>query len=120
MTITTPSARAVTIKAKRGRDEEIFASVAGDADANPTPKGVHRDWVRMPDLRGLRFRLKLTQEAFAERYDIPLTSLRDWEQRRTVPDKVTRTYLRAIALEPETIAEIVGRKPARPKDDVAA
>ena len=110
MTITSTK-RSAAAKPKMDRDAKIMASVAGDPDAAPTAKGVKRDWIRMPDLRGLRFRLDLTQEAFAERYDIPLTSLRDWEQRRTVPDKVTRTYLRAIALEPELIAEIVGRRP---------
>ncbi len=66
----------------------------------------------MPHLPSLRRRLKLTQEAFAERYDLPVASVRDWEQRQTMPDRAARTYLRAIALEPEVMAEIVRRRPA--------
>ena len=90
-------------------DAAIEALALGDPDCPPSTPEQLAKAVRMPHLPSLRRRLKLTREAFAERYDLPVASVRDWEQRRTVPDKAARTYLRAIALEPMVIAEIVGR-----------
>jgi len=97
-------------------DEEeaaIMAAALSDPDAQPSSPEKLAAMVRMPHLRTLRRRLDLTQEQFAERYEIPVASIRDWEQRRTTPDKAVRTYLRVIALEPALVAEIVARKPPR-------
>jgi putative transcriptional regulator len=44
-----------------------------------------------------------TQEAFAARYQIPLGTLRDWEQARAEPDQPARAYLRTIAGDPEGV-----------------
>ncbi len=51
----------------------------------------------------LRWRLGLTQAAFAERYRIPLGTLREWEQHRSEPDQTARAYLAAIAADPEGV-----------------
>jgi putative transcriptional regulator len=48
--------------------------------------------------------LRLTQEEFAARYEIPVGTIRDWEQRRTEPDAAARAYLRAIIGDPEGVA----------------
>ena len=45
----------------------------------------------------LRRALGLTQEEFAARFQIPLGTLRDWEQGKSEPDQSARAYLRAIA-----------------------
>ncbi len=90
-------------------DAAIEAAALADPDCPPSTPEQLAKAVRMPHLPSLRRRLKLTHEAFAERYDLPVASVRDWEQQRTVPDKAARTYLRAIALEPEVMEEIVGR-----------
>jgi len=55
-------------------------------------------------VKALRERLGLSQNAFAETYGIPASSIRDWEQGRTSPDKTARAYLQAIARLPEEIA----------------
>lgn len=47
----------------------------------------------------------LAQPAFAERYGIPVASLRDWEQGRRVPDAAAQSYLRVIARLPDAVAE---------------
>lgn len=47
----------------------------------------------------------LTQQAFSDRYGIPVASLRDWEQGRRSPDSATLSYLRVIARLPEVIAK---------------
>ena len=92
-------------------ESEIMGAALSDPDAQPSSPDKLAKMVRMPHLRSLRRRLNLTQEQFAERYEIPVASIRDWEQRRTTPDKAVRTYLRVIALEPGIVAEIVARRP---------
>ncbi|MGH7744802.1 MAG: helix-turn-helix domain-containing protein, partial [Candidatus Dormibacteria bacterium] len=47
--------------------------------------------------------LGFTQEKFAARYQIPIGTLRDWEQGRSEPDQPTRAYLKVIAQDPEHI-----------------
>lgn len=49
----------------------------------------------------------LSQSAFAERYGIPVASLRDWEQGRRKPDNATRSYLRVIARIPDDVAKVL-------------
>jgi putative transcriptional regulator len=51
----------------------------------------------------IRRTLGLTQEAFATRFQIPIGTLRDWEQGRAEPDQTARAYLRAIAGDPEAV-----------------
>ena len=65
---------------------------------------------RSPRLRALRcacngsaVRPGLSQPAFAEKYDIPVGTLRDWEQGRTRPDAAALAYLRVIEHEPEAV-----------------
>lgn len=60
---------------------------------------------RVPRVVTIRRTLGLTQEEFAARYHIPLGTLRDWEQGRSVPDAPARAYLTVIAKEPERVAE---------------
>lgn len=47
----------------------------------------------------------LSQQEFAKRYDIPVATLRDWEQGRRMPDATARNYLRLIVRDPEWVAE---------------
>jgi putative transcriptional regulator len=54
--------------------------------------------------RRLRNRLGLTQEAFAERYGIPLSAIRQYEIARTMPPPAVRAYLTVIEREPEMAA----------------
>jgi putative transcriptional regulator len=73
---------------------------------------------RVPRARTLRRALGLTQEEFATRYQIPIGTLRDWEQGRTEPDRPARAYLKAIAGDPEAVQRAlrsgVIRPPAAP------
>jgi putative transcriptional regulator len=47
--------------------------------------------------------LALTQEEFAAHYRIPLGTLRDWEQGRSVPDQPAKAYLTVIARDPKAV-----------------
>lgn len=58
---------------------------------------------RVSRTKTLRRALGLTQEKFAARYQIPLGTLRNWEQGRAEPDQPARAYLKAIAGDPEAV-----------------
>ena len=62
----------------------------------------------IPNVKKLRERLGLTQEAFAAAYRIPVGTLRDWEQCRKRPDAPARAYLTVIARNPEAVAGFLG------------
>jgi len=70
-----------------------------------------------PHPKRIRERLKLTQEQFAERFEIPLGTLRDWEQGACYPDQAARTLLRVIEQDPEGVANALARSylPPKPK-----
>ncbi len=57
----------------------------------------------VPRAKTLRRALDLTQEEFATRYQIPIGTLRDWEQGRAEPDQPARAYLKAIAGASEAV-----------------
>lgn len=86
---------------------EVEAAAAADPDARPmTAEELHRAR-RVPRVKTLRRALGFTQEEFAVRYQIPLGTLRDWEQGRTEPDQPTRAYLKVIAKDPERVHRLL-------------
>lgn len=60
----------------------------------------------------IREEFKLTQEEFAEAFDLDLATLRGWEQGRREPDRATKAYLQVIAAEPEMVVGILHKKRA--------
>ena len=53
----------------------------------------------------VRQKLKLTQAEFAERFGLPLATVRNWEQGRTLPDAPARVLLAVIARHPDAVAD---------------
>jgi putative transcriptional regulator len=91
-------------------DEEVMAAALSDPDAQPIPNGTDEELEkiglhRVVNTYVLRKRLGVTQEEFAERYKIPVGTLRDWEQRRKMPDAPARAYLKVIEANPEMVAK---------------
>jgi putative transcriptional regulator len=86
-------------------DDEIHAAALADPDAQPiTPENeVHMR--RTPQVRVIRRALKLSQEEFAARFNIPIGTLRDWEQGRKDPDAAARAYLKVIGRNPSAVTE---------------
>ncbi len=82
--------------------EEVEKAARADPDAQPRMKA-------RPRVQIIRRALDLTQEEFAERYHIPLGTLRDWEQGRAEPDQPTRAYLTIIARDPERVHRVLRR-----------
>lgn len=51
--------------------------------------------------RAVRASLSMTQQEFAAAIGIPLPTLRNWEQGRTLPDPAARALLKILAREPK-------------------
>ena len=90
-------------------DEEIQDAALSDPDSVPVPVYDTPGLIHQVNVKKLRERLGMTQEAFAEAYRIPVGTLRDWEQRRKIPDAPARAYLTVIARNPEAVAELLRR-----------
>ena len=82
-----------------------------DPDARPLTLADLKRMKPRPRVQIIRRALDLTQEEFAERYHIPLGTLRDWEQGRAEPDQPTRAYLTLIARDPEHVGRILNQRP---------
>jgi putative transcriptional regulator len=81
-------------------EEQRHAAALADPDAQPLSDADMNRMKPTPRLKIIRRALGLTQEEFAARYQIPLGTLRDWEQGAKKPDQAARAYLRAIAGDP--------------------
>jgi putative transcriptional regulator len=55
------------------------------------------------DVRKIRTRLGLSQEAFAETYGFALSAVRDWEQGRRHPERSARILLKIVEREPDAV-----------------
>jgi DNA-binding transcriptional regulator YiaG len=76
--------------------------------ANHKPKRGSPDDVASfgEQVRQLRASLSLTQEAFCERFKIPISNLRNWEQESVKPDNAARLLIEMIKVDPEAVAEL--------------
>ena len=68
--------------------------------------------VAMP-IAALRARVGLSQAKFAKALRIPPTTLRNWEQGRTQPDPVARSFFALVEADPERAFRILAGHPAR-------
>ena len=93
------------------KPEERHAAALSDPDAQPLGPDDFRRMKRTPQVKIIRRALGLTQEQFAERFHIPLGTLRDWEQGRKEPDTAARAYLRVIGHNPAAVTEALTFKP---------
>ncbi|MSO98517.1 MAG: helix-turn-helix domain-containing protein [Rhodospirillaceae bacterium] len=83
---------------------EIIAGlkeVEKDRQGKPAKLVTYR--VRLPNIKALRQKLKLTQTEFARRYCLNARTVQDWEQGRAQPDPMVRAYLTVIAHNPRAV-----------------
>jgi putative transcriptional regulator len=92
-------------------EEEIDAAALTDPDNPPRTPEREKHLKRVPQVKVMRRALRLTQEEFAQRFHIPLGTLRDWEQGKTQPDQAARAYLRVIARNPKAVLEALSAAP---------
>lgn len=90
-------------------DEEVMAAALTDPDAQPLDSETLAKMRRVSPVKALRQRLGMTQVEFAEAFRLPVSTLRDWEQHRSVPDAPARALLQAIAREPETMRRLLSQ-----------
>jgi len=98
--------RGETVKIPRSKpmdEATIRAAAKADPDNPPLSRKRMASMQRVPQVKVLRRALGLTQEEFSARYQIPLGTLRDWEQGRAQPDLPTRAYLKVIARDPDAV-----------------
>ena len=85
-------------------DEDVEAAALSDTDALPISDSEFEHRKRVPRVKTIRRALALTQDEFAQRFHIPVGTLRDWEQGRSTPDQPALAYLKVIARDPEAVA----------------
>ena len=75
----------------------------------PVPP-VHKPTViaNLVDVAALRSRLGLRQAEFADHIAVPVGTLRNWEQRRRLPNGSARVLLALLNRNPEIIARSLG------------
>lgn len=73
----------------------IVANTAADAQA--------------VDVRSVRRKRGLTQQAFADTFGFTVGAVRDWEQGRKRPDRAARVLLAVIQTAPEVVADAVAQ-----------
>jgi putative transcriptional regulator len=61
------------------------------------------------DVKKIRARVGLSQEAFAATYGFALSAVRDWEQGRRRPERSARILLKIVEKEPEAVTRALGR-----------
>src|SRR5271167_4734340 len=79
---------------------EGLNSALAHATGKPAP-GTVEHVVMVPDVKAIREALGLSQSEFSDTYNIPLATLKGWEQRRRHPDATAAAYIRTIALYPK-------------------
>lgn len=93
-------------------DEEVMAAARSDPDAQPLDPEQLKRMCRVSRVKVLRQRLGMTQAEFAQAFHLPITTLRDWEQRRSTPDAPARALLLAIEREPEVMRRLLADRAA--------
>jgi putative transcriptional regulator len=88
-------------------DEEVVAAALSDPDAQPLTSEQLVKMRRVSRVKVLRQRLSMTQREFAEAFHLPITTLRDWEQHRSMPDAPARALLLAIERDPEIMRRLL-------------
>jgi putative transcriptional regulator len=103
---------------KLGKDliqaaDEALAIAGGGLDPKTYRVHIPKDI----DVKQIRKSYHLSQSKFAQQFDIPIATLRDWEQKRRRPERLARLLLLMLALERPAVQRVLvalsstGRKP---------
>ena len=86
--------------------DEVMRAALDDPDAQPMSAVQLERMRRVPNPRQIRRQLgQMTQEQFARLFQIPVGTLRDWEQGVHVPDSTAKAFLRTIEADPIAVAK---------------
>ncbi len=92
-------------------EDEIDANALADPDNPPLTDAELNRMRPVPNPKRIRERLRMTQGQFAAGFQVPLGTLRDWEQGTRVPDSAARTLLRVIDRNPEMVLATLANPP---------
>ena len=81
--------------------EDAIAFARGDAARGRVARPL--------DVRAIRTATKKTQKEFAEAYQLPVGTVRDWEQNRRQPDAPARVLLSLIRAEPDAVEQLIAK-----------
>src|SRR5437016_2122680 len=93
-------------------EKEVMNAALSDPDAQPLTPDQLEKMQRVPRVKVLRQRLGMTQAEFARTFHLPITTLRDWEQHRSIPDAPARALLLAIERDPEIMRRLLADRAA--------
>lgn len=79
--------------------------IEGDVDNPLLTNEDLKHFKRVPNPKDIRLHLHMTQEQFASQFQVPLGTLRDWEQGAKTPDAAARSYLRVIEKAPHIVIQ---------------
>jgi putative transcriptional regulator len=88
-------------------DEGDLAAALSDPDAQSLTRRQLARMRRVSPVKRLRWKLGLSQAEFAERFHIPVGTVRDWEQHRHEPDQAALSYLKVIEADADFVARAV-------------
>ena len=92
-------------------EEQIHAAALSDPDAQPLTPEKLKDMKPTPRIKIIRRALGLSQEEFSVRFQIPIGTLRDWEQGRKDPDAAAQAYLKVIGRIPSAVVKALQPMP---------
>jgi DNA-binding transcriptional regulator YiaG len=106
------TARKTMDELQGGRTAYVEAPAVGDYELlkrklRSQNVAAHRITARTVDVKALRARLNISQEAFAGRYGLDVATVRNWEQGRTKPEGPAATLLQLIDRDPEGIVKLL-------------
>jgi putative transcriptional regulator len=61
------------------------------------------------DVKAIRQKIGLSQEAFARRFGFTPAAVRDWEQQRRQPEQAARVLLMVIAHDPDVVTRALAK-----------
>jgi putative transcriptional regulator len=88
-------------------DADVRKAALADPDARPLTRRQLARMRRTSAVKRIRQKLGLSQTEFAERFRIPVGTVRDWEQHRTEPDQAALVLLKVIEADADFVARAV-------------
>ncbi len=103
-------------------DEEVEAAALSDPDNPPMTEEELKRMRRVVSAQLVRKNLKMTQVEFAETFEIPLGTLRDWEQKGFFisHNRAAASYLRVIEQNPEAVIAALAAYRSKEAPEVGA
>ncbi len=86
-------------------DAEIEAAAEADLENPLLTDAELKQFRPVPNPKEIRKRLNMTQQQFSQQFELPLGTLRDWEQGTREPDSAAKSYLRVIAKIPQGVIQ---------------